>query len=807
MNAATADHISALAHDVVAARALPTELQLVLNDESRREEVAAKVRLLMFRAVELGLEPLTGLAGLRLRSDGSVHVDTGHLAALLRRPDGRYTFRFVLRGPARVVLEFLEHQGDPAGFDRWQVRCLVCGRSEERATADAPTMCNVAGPHAGTRENAWSTKIPAGLAWLGDVDTSLERAQREGAEVTSEVWRKHPEGCLVARALREGARRFAPDVCPLGSGSRDDEETSEAARALEEAEKPARQPRSSDESVGLGRVEAEIKARSITRGEPIINDRVEHGRDDVRRARWADESWIAYRYSHRASQAAGGEDRWKALDTWPALVTDGAPTARELVAEARHLGCPACSGTGSTHDHAVGISQPASPVIRGPTTGETKPTEGSVPEAAPHNGEGPHPTPPHAPDSVSGAPSTAGAAPPTAAGEMHGNGRLDEGRGDRDRGGAGGGDEGVPEGKEGGVLRPLQRHPAVRGEGEGTRADRGRGEGDRGEVSEPPGTETASVPGAPPAHKHRCMRCSEEFDCRSPGACAAGYDVVPKIVVAGPNGPEIVDHCPRADAGPDDQEEEPEPEPVDLEDRLDAALALTETTEEWKGPTLTEVLASKGFKARNSARQVTGQEHDILDASGTVVLERVTVSEVWSWVRAIDDEPTHEHDPETVEHGDEQAARNGCSCERCEAKRALTQPTPEQVNVVSNVAAGVEAARDGDVEGTAERRSATQRRELAARWGKCPTKRAKEPRGLCAVCGLDVEGGDRYREGLPVPAAGHVVKRRSNKPTGVAHVGCVDDLAAGRDPTHGLAACPIATPDEGAPAAPEGATP
>lgn len=45
-------------------------------------------------------------------------------------------------------------------------------------------------------------------------------------------------------------------------------------------------------------------------------------------------------------------------------------------------------------------------------------------------------------------------------------------------------------------------------------------------------------------HKHRCMRCSEEFDCRTPEVCKAGYDVIPSIITSGPNGPVVTQHCP-----------------------------------------------------------------------------------------------------------------------------------------------------------------------------------------------------------------------------------------------------------------------
>jgi hypothetical protein len=44
-------------------------------------------------------------------------------------------------------------------------------------------------------------------------------------------------------------------------------------------------------------------------------------------------------------------------------------------------------------------------------------------------------------------------------------------------------------------------------------------------------------------HKHRCMRCGEEFNCQTPGRCEARYDVLPSIVTMGPNGPVVTQHC------------------------------------------------------------------------------------------------------------------------------------------------------------------------------------------------------------------------------------------------------------------------
>ena len=309
--------IQALAQELQIANLLPLELG---PEPTRR----ARAVVLMARAVELGWEPLTGLAGLRLRDDGSLQVDTGHLAALLRAPGGRYSYRFVVRGPQRVVIEWLERE-EHCLTERWQVRC-GCGRSEARQDVEAPTLCRIPGPHA-SRENVWTTAIPAGWAWLGDTDWTIARAAAEGAQVESEVWRAHPEGCLVSRALWEGRRRFCPDVLPLGFGKSEDE-TPAAARALEGAAEGWRKPPS--ESLALGGVRADVRARSLgARGLPA-SDRVERrsagggAPDDLLRFRWRSGEWLAWRYSHKASQAAGGEERWIAVTggEWPAVPSD-----------------------------------------------------------------------------------------------------------------------------------------------------------------------------------------------------------------------------------------------------------------------------------------------------------------------------------------------------------------------------------------------------------------------------------------------------------------------------------------------------
>lgn len=47
------------------------------------------------------------------------------------------------------------------------------------------------------------------------------------------------------------------------------------------------------------------------------------------------------------------------------------------------------------------------------------------------------------------------------------------------------------------------------------------------------------------AHVHRCMRCGQEFACRNPGECQAGYMVIPSIITRDARGaPVVVQHCP-----------------------------------------------------------------------------------------------------------------------------------------------------------------------------------------------------------------------------------------------------------------------
>lgn len=45
-------------------------------------------------------------------------------------------------------------------------------------------------------------------------------------------------------------------------------------------------------------------------------------------------------------------------------------------------------------------------------------------------------------------------------------------------------------------------------------------------------------------HRHCCRRCHEEFDCRTPGMCRAGFDVLPSIAELVDGKVILSDHCP-----------------------------------------------------------------------------------------------------------------------------------------------------------------------------------------------------------------------------------------------------------------------
>lgn len=43
-------------------------------------------------------------------------------------------------------------------------------------------------------------------------------------------------------------------------------------------------------------------------------------------------------------------------------------------------------------------------------------------------------------------------------------------------------------------------------------------------------------------HAHKCMRCDAEFYCLYPEVCKASKNVMPRVIVPGPNGPEVFEH-------------------------------------------------------------------------------------------------------------------------------------------------------------------------------------------------------------------------------------------------------------------------
>lgn len=681
--------ICALATALVEAETLPAEIAAAGKDKAH-----ARAVVLMTRAVELGLRPLTGLSGLRFRSDGSIQVDTGHLAALLRQEGGRYAYDVLRRGPVEVLVQFRERDDEAdRGF---VVRCQNEGRCLPHRRRRFAEACKVCGG-----DNVWQTEIPAGWRWLGDVKTTLARARAEGCNVESEPWRKFPEGCLVARALREGARRFCPDVLPLGFGSIEEEETPQSAAAME-AEKPARQPKSSDESVTLTFIEQDIKARSVTRGDPIIDDcvdwRPEPGKapDDVRRARWSDGSWVAWRYSHRATKAAGGEVRYKALDSWPSLPTDEAPSARELVKAALPERPPA------------GATEPKTQVLEPPGVLDRK--------DEPRPGGGSRAT--YTPDefAMANAIIVKTIPPPNPVDQLSG--------------------------------------------GEGTPPSAPVG-GEQGAVSEPPAP-AAPGAGAPPA---QATRLTDGSPVPVPGL-----------------------ECPECGS------------------RVEVGVEAWETD--------TGIPAEEGCYVGCEMEGEGEEEHRYFQSDWQEVRDKATAWAVRALRRAVEprsrcaecDAPLAADseecpDPECPtnaglscvccgediigEPADEEDG--GPLCSKCAGESArcgppkLAVPSEEQVNVVSNVATAAEA-RPGDVSGTAERRAATARRELALMFSRCPKKKARSSKGHCRGCGQEVEGGDEFHEGLPVPAEGVVVKRRSSKPVGVMHVDCASVMSEGRDP-------------------------
>lgn len=157
------------------------------------------------------------MIGMRpLEADGSVSVDTLMLAAAVQQ-SARTRYRFVVRRPDLVVLEFLEREPSETAA-RWQVRCPGCGASDV-SEARAPIACMACASRATpTQSLAIQTRVPAGWAWVGDTAWSIARARELGKLDVDprNVWGRYPIGCLFACAIREGLRQFSPDALPLG---------------------------------------------------------------------------------------------------------------------------------------------------------------------------------------------------------------------------------------------------------------------------------------------------------------------------------------------------------------------------------------------------------------------------------------------------------------------------------------------------------------------------------------------------------------------------------------------------------------
>lgn len=318
------------------------------------EVAEARAEALIGIARSQGVDPATYLSSAYLTEDGGVGT-SAHLIAARIDASRTHRFRAVIRSSFRVLLEFLERDPDSPS-ETWATRCAgTCGLLESRR-GDRPELCR------GCRGGVVTTDVDAGWRWKGDSCWDLDRARSTGALSKNDGTydpSKDPLPTLWTRAMSEGARHHCAglfggavyaegEVPQLEPGEGNDPaavelaelDARDQARALEEVEKPARQPRQDDASVTMEFVAQSIRARSVTRGDPIIDDRIEWRREngappeDVRRSRWADGSWVAWRYSHRASKLAGGDERFKAIDTWPALPTDDALSARELVAGA-----------------------------------------------------------------------------------------------------------------------------------------------------------------------------------------------------------------------------------------------------------------------------------------------------------------------------------------------------------------------------------------------------------------------------------------------------------------------------------------
>lgn len=292
------------------------------SDRKATDRAHARAVVHLLFADSLGLPALDGLTGLAI-TPASRRIDTRHLAALVQR-SGRYRYRYVAWRPDLVHLEWLERE--EGASERWWVRCGTGCQAEPRD--ERPSY---------RHREAWEcdgckatepveTLVPAGWVLAGDTRWTIERARAEGRmeRDPGRVWERFPRGCLTAAALREGQSAFAPEVLHLGFRSYDDsgdEQESPSAAAELGGEAPWRPaPRG---SLPMAGVLAEVSARSCgARGLPA-SDRVERDREEVLRFRWPSGEWLAWRYSLRASaRAQGGEASYMPLDEWPGVLGD-----------------------------------------------------------------------------------------------------------------------------------------------------------------------------------------------------------------------------------------------------------------------------------------------------------------------------------------------------------------------------------------------------------------------------------------------------------------------------------------------------
>lgn len=112
-----------------------------------------------------------------------------------------------------------------------------------------------------------------------------------------------------------------------------------------------------------------------------------------------------------------------------------------------------------------------------------------------------------------------------------------------------------------------------------------------------------------------------------------------------------------------------------------------------------------------------------------------------------------------------------CAPPLCTHTGPLTEPTPEQVQVVGQVAERVQEA-------LSPRHGNPERRARGAKWAARPRRRAKAHNvGACSECGRRIDPGDDYHKGVaPDPKdPGRRLSKRG-QPVGVACVACVQTL-------------------------------